>query len=124
MITGWHTGYRRYSLDMKVFRKLKWDTIERNMLIMDWVESKKRHKDVLFTWYFLLNPDWTGVMENSTLVLKSDGITVFFEDIDGIGFDLTQGLYCPNYQIEAPCQALRASRTVAAGQKTHFLLRY
>jgi len=123
-ITGWHTGYRRHSPGMKVFRKLKWDTKDRTMLITDWVESKKHHKDVLFTWYFLLNPDWTGVMGNNTLELRNEGNTVYFEDMDGIGFTLTQGLYCPNYQVEAPCQALKTSRTAATGKKTHFLLRY
>jgi Heparinase II/III N-terminus/Heparinase II/III-like protein len=123
-ITGWHTGYRRYSPGMNVFRKVKWSTMDRTMLITDWVEGKKIHKDVRFTWYFLINPDWVGVIKNNALMLTNEEQTVYFEDMDSIGFTLTQGLYCPNYQVEAPCQALRASRTAAAGEKTHFILRY
>ena len=123
-ITGWHTGYRRYSSGMKVFRQVKWDIRDRTMVVTDWVVGKKIRKDVLFTWYFLINPIWIGVKENNTLVLTNEGQTVYFEDMDGIGFTLTQGLYCPNYQAEAPCQVLRASCTASAGEKTCFVLRY
>jgi Heparinase II/III-like protein len=123
-ITGWHTGYRRYSPGMKVFRQVKWDTMDRTISVTDWVAGKKIHKDVLFTWCFLINPIWSGVKENNALVLTHEGQTVYFEDMDGIGLTLTHGLYCPNYQAEAPCQVLRASRTAAAEEKTHFVLRY
>lgn len=123
-ITGCHYGYRRYSPGMRVFRKVKWNTIERNLLITDWVESKNIHKDMLFTWYFLLNPDWTGVMENNILVLTNEEQKVYFEDSDCIGFTLGQGLYCSNYQVESSSQALTASMKARPGKKFNFLLRY
>jgi hypothetical protein len=123
-ITGWHTGYSRYSAGMKVYRKVIWDTRDRTMIITDWVEGKKISRDVLFTWCFLINPIWTGEIENNTLKLINEKHTVYFEGMNGIGLILARGLYCPNYQLEAPCLALRASRTAAAGEKTHFILRY
>ena len=123
-ITGCHTGYRRYSPGMMVFRKTEWNTIERTILISDWVECKKKQKEALFTWYFLLNPNWSGVLRDNTLILKNGEQVVYFDDMDGAGMTLTQGIYCSSYQKESPCQALKASKMAGTGKKIRFLLRY
>jgi hypothetical protein len=123
-ITGCHYGYKRYIPDMKVFRKAEWNAIERTILISDWIESQKFHMDMMFTWYFLLNPDWTGVMEDGTLVLKNEVQTVYFANMNGIAFMLTQGFYCPNYQVESRVQVLAASCEARPGNKIDFLLWY
>lgn len=123
-ITGWHTGYGRYSVGLRVFRKVDWVTRERTMVVMDWVEGKETQRDYLFTWYFLVNPAWNSVIEDGNLVLTRDGQTVFFEDVDKKGFALVQGLYCPSYQVKSPCRALKASCKAKAGEKIRSLLRY
>jgi len=123
-ITGWHDGYRRYSPGMKVFRRVKWDNTNRTMEVIDWVEGEKIANDVRFTWYFLINPIWIGLNKNGNFEFNNEGQTVHFEDIDEIGFTLTRGLYCSSYQVEASCQALKASRIAAVDEKTRFLVSY
>jgi hypothetical protein len=123
-ITGCHNGYWRYSPGLMVFRKTEWNTIKRTILISDWMECKKSQKKALFTWYFLLNPDWSVVLKDNTLILKNGEKAVYFDDMDSSGMTLTQGTYCPNYQKESPCQALKASKMVGTGKKIRFLLRY
>jgi len=123
-ITGWHNGYRRYRKNLDTFRKIKWDTKERTMLITDWIEGNVSRESFHFTWHFLINPSWVGVMKDGCLVLTFQNQTVYFEDLSGIGFTLGQGFYCPGYQVENPCMALAASSMSKVGEKIRFLLRY
>jgi hypothetical protein len=123
-ITGYHLGYSRYSPDLKVFREVKWDVRKRTMLITDWAEGKPPNDPFQFTWRFLINPAWAGVVQDGYLILNSEGQIVRFGDTKGIGFTLTQGLYCPTYQVESPCQALMASCRAGVGEKISFTLYY
>lgn len=123
-ITGWHTGYGRYRRGLKTFRKVKWDIRKRTMLISDWVEGNRSHENFQFTWNFLINPAWAGEIENGSLLLKIAGRTVRFENVNGIDFTINRGVYCPSYQVESPCQALKARCILMTGQKNTFLLSY
>jgi hypothetical protein len=44
--------------------------------------------------------------------------------MNGIAFMLTQGFYCPNYQVESRVQVLAASCEARPGNKIDFLLWY
>jgi len=123
-ITGWHDGYKRYSPGLKVFRRVTWDIRKRTMLISDWAEGKATHEDFQFTWYFLINPVWNCVMKDGTCILTSEGQSVRFKDVNGIGLTLSQGLYCPTYQVESSCPVLTASTTNRTWGQINFLLYY
>jgi hypothetical protein len=94
------------------------------MLISDWAEGKATHEDFQFTWYFLINSVWNCVMKDGTCILTSEGQSVRFKDVNGIGFTLSQGLYCPAYQVESPCPVLTASTTNRTWEQINFLLYY
>lgn len=123
-ITGWHNGYRRYRAKLRIHRKVMWDIRKRRMLISDWAEGKATHEDFQFTWYFLINPVWNCVMKDGTCILTSEGQSVRFKDVNGIGFTLSQGLYCPLYQVESPCPVLTVSTTNRTWEQINFLLYY
>lgn len=123
-IVGWHTGYERYRKNLKTFRKIEWDIRKRTILITDWVEGNESHDLFQFKWKFLINPAWVGEIEHSSLLLTSADSTVRFENVNGIDFNLSQDIYCPSYQIESQCQALKARCMLACGEKINFLLHY
>ena len=123
-ITGWHNGYRRYRAKLRILRKVMWDIRKRTMLISDWADGKATHEDFQFTWYFLINPVWNCVMKDGTCILTSEGQSVRFKDVNGIGFTLSQGFYCPTYQVEPPCHVLTASTTNRTWEQINFLLYY
>jgi hypothetical protein len=123
-ISGWHVGYERFRKDLKVFRKIQWNTQERSFLIADWLEGKTLNEIFQFKLYFLINPIWTIKVADEGFMFNHQGKTVYFEDADQIGFELTKGLYCPNYQVEKRCEALKASIKIKVGDKVHFRLRY
>ncbi len=123
-ITGWHNGYRRYRAKLRILRKVMWDIKNRTMLISDWAEGKATHEDFQFTWYFLINPVWNCVMKDGTCILTSEGQSVRFKEVNGIGLTLSQGLYCPTYQVESSCPVLTASTTNRTWAQINFLLYY
>jgi len=123
-ITGWHNGYTRYRPGLKVFRKITWDIRKRTMLISDWTEGKAAQEEFQFTWHFLINPVWNCVMKDGTCILTSEGQSVRFKDVNGIGLTLSQGFYCPTYQVESPCPVLTASITNRTWEQINFLLYY
>lgn len=123
-MTGWHTGYGRYVNYLKVVREVKWNITHRTIVITDWMESTKKFKKYQLSWYFLINPDWEGKIDNNSLILISQEQKVQFLCMEGINVSLSRGLYCPSYQTEAPCQALKVSRIASSDEKTNFILRY
>jgi hypothetical protein len=123
-ITGWHVGYGRFRKGLKTFRRIRWDTIERTILITDWIEGSSSNETFQFNWYFLINPVWISILRDKFLILTNNKETVYFEDVDEIGFNLGQGFYCPSYQDQSPCQTLTASCKSKIGKRIRFLLHY
>jgi len=123
-IVGWHDGYARYRSGLRVFRKVEWNTSKRSMLITDWAEKKKTNETFIFSWYFLINPAFAAELKNSFLILTRGNHTIHFEDLNGIGFSLREGSYCPTYQTESQCKALIASCNAKIDEKIEFLLHY
>ena len=124
IITGWHTGYRRYSPGLKLFRKVKWDIRKRTMLISDWTEGKAAQEQFQFTWYFLVNPAWSCVMKAGDCILTCGAQKVRLEDVSGIGLAIVEGFYCPAYQVESFCPALTATCRARTGEKINLRLCY
>ncbi len=123
-ITGWHVGYRRYGSDIKIFRRVVWKIKKRTMRITDWIEATKEHQVFHFSWRFLINPDLVSFLDDKTLVLGGLGQKIYFENMDGLTFVLGESVYCPTYQVEAPCPMLTGSCMSRAGEKINFQLSY
>jgi hypothetical protein len=49
---------------------------------------------------------------------------VHFEDLDCVGFELTQSCFCPSYQLEKKCEAIKASKKIKVGDIVRLRLRY
>lgn len=123
-ISGSHNGYARFRSGLTVFRKLEWDVRERRILISDWAEGGAAGEEYHFNWQFLVNPEWQTVIDGKRLFVTSDTHEAVFENLDGAGFFLKTGYYCPTYQTEAPCPAVVFYTRAKADRKIRFLLRY
>lgn len=123
-ITGWHDGYRRYRRGLKICRTVIWDVRRRTILISDWANGKNSREEFQFTWYFLINPVWSCVIQDRQCIFASGTQEVRLEAVGGASIALGKGIYCPSYQVESPCPVLTASRKVPAGKKIEFVLRY
>jgi hypothetical protein len=123
-INGWHTGYGRHRKGLKIFRNLKWNTNERSILIVDWLEKDSTHEIFQLTWCFLINPLWKAVISDNGVNLTHNDELVYFEDLDKLGLTLGSGHYCPSYQTEYRCQSIKASCKAIAGEKVSFLIKY
>ena len=123
-ITGWHTGYKRFSRGLTTYRKAEWDTKEQIILIEDWLEGKASQETFQIKWHFMINPIWGSSKLDNCFEFTYQDQSVYFEDFEGIGFKMTQSHYCPAYQVEKNCQALKASLRIGLGEKIRFRLRY
>ena len=123
-ITGWHTGYDRFSRGLITYRKVHWNTKERIITIEDWLEGTGNKKDFDVKWYFLINPVWDSSILKNGFTFAFQQQTIYFEDFENLGYKLTQGRYCPTYQVEKCCEALKANRRLGIGEKARFRLRY
>jgi hypothetical protein len=123
-ITGWHTGYKRFSKGLTTYRKVEWNTKERIILVEDWLEGKASQETFQIKWHFLINPIWQSSILDNCFAFTYQDLSVYFEDFEGIGFKITQSHYCPTYQVEKSCEALNASLRIGIGEKIRFRLRY
>ena len=108
----------------KPYRKIEWNTKERIILIEDWLEGKASQETFQVGWHFLVNPIWDSSISDDCFAFTYQNQTVYFEDIEGIGFKIIQSHYCPAYQVEKSCEALNASLKIGIGEKIRFHLRY
>lgn len=123
-VTGWHTGYYRYKNGLKVFRKIYWDTNNKVIEIIDWIERIMSNETYQFSWCFLINPAWNADLKDDGLSLVHDDRVIRFEHKDSGCLTLVGGYYSPSYQIEKPCKALNLSKNMKVGEKNEFILRY
>jgi hypothetical protein len=123
-IAGWHVGYERFRKGFKVFRQIKWNIKKRSILIADWVEGIPSNEMFELKLNFLVNPLWSVKEEDEVFIFGHKDQTVKFGNVEGIRFGLGRGLYCPSYQVEAPCQTISAACKVKIGEKIHFSIYY
>jgi hypothetical protein len=123
-IIGWHNGYSRFSRGMKVYRKVIWNIIDRTIMISDWIDSKNKKEEYRFSWNFLINPKFDIRIEKNKCILKDKGKSLFFNDIDKVGFILENESYCPNYLQEKKCPAIKAYCHARSNDKINFKLQY
>jgi hypothetical protein len=123
-ITGWHTGYKRFSKGLTTYRKVEWNTKKRIILIEDWLEGNEPQKTFQIKWHFLVNPIWDSSILENCFSFTCQNQSVYFEDFEGIGFKLIKSHYCPAYQVEKSCEALNASIKIGICEKIRFRVRY
>jgi hypothetical protein len=123
-IVGWHDGYKRFRSGMKVYRQIDWDTINKKMVISDWIDSKNIDEKYCFAWNFLINPIWK-IKEKDDIISFSNGKTEITCQIsDNIGLKIKETSYCPNYMQEVYCLALKGIGTGTANERFEFRLHY
>jgi hypothetical protein len=123
-ITGWHTGYKRFSKGLTTYRKTEWDTQAQVILIEDWLEGKASKEIFQVKLQFLINPDWRISIVDNRFLFTYRNQRVYLEDFEGIGFKIAQSYYCPAYQLEKSCQALNACIRIGLGEKMRYRLQY
>jgi hypothetical protein len=77
-----------------------------------------------YQWMFSINPSWESKVTDGFFVFNNQEQTVYFKDMNKIGFSLAKGRYCPNYQDEQNCDMLKASTKSKLGTKISFCLNY
>lgn len=123
-IKGWHTGYGRFRRGLIVFRKVEWNTSDRVMMITDWIEYGGNKEQYTFSWNFLINPEWTTEVANKTFTFTNRSKKLYFEGAEKVGLTLDRGRFCPHYQRELPCWALKGTCSAEVGERIHFILHY
>ena len=123
-LTGWHNGYKTNRINLMTYRKVGWDIRQRRFIITDWVEGKHYDTSIQCTWYFLINPDWLGEIFGSEIRFICGDKKVYIEIDDNINRKIVKASFCPSYQKETPCKALKISYSGKVGEKIKFNLKY
>lgn len=123
-LLGWHVGYDRFIKGLIVFRQIQWNINKCSMLITDWVDGITSSEIFELKLNFLVNPLWSVGEKNGGYIFGHNNQTVELKHGKKVSFVLEQGLYCPSYQSEVPCQSLIATCKLKIGEKINYFLYY
>lgn len=122
-VTGRHIGYHRFRKGLTIFRKILWRFRDRIFIIEDWVDSPNNDEDFTLSWNFLINPVWNLSNHGSVIRLESDLQQVYIKPLGKIIITVETSSYCPSYQKEFPCMAIKCRFNAKSSQRGTLIIK-